>query len=184
MFFWTSLSFSQREVPLCSSACPPGGAAVLFVFASSQSFLFLPFLTVLPPFLLSNSMVFHPSWLPSYWFLPMSTSNTESHNAILALIKTPTGFHESFCPDVQELMSPDLWLHTSVAKFRCSSFCSALGGGKEHEGFFGGVGIQGEVKVSVSLCEFAFACTNELCRLCVGVGRGAYAFECVSLKMK
>lgn len=114
----------------------------------------------------------------------MSTSNTESHNAILALIKTPTGFHECFCPDVQELMSPDLWLHTSVAKFRCSSFCSALGGGKEHEGFFGGVGIQGEVKVSVSLCEFAFACTNELCRLCVGVGRGAYAFECVSLKMK
>lgn len=114
----------------------------------------------------------------------MSTSNTESHNAILALIKTPTGFHGSFCPDVQELMSPDLWLHMSVAKFRCSSFCSALGGGKEHEGFVGGVGIRGELKVSVSLCEFAFGCTNELCRLCVGVGRGAYAFECVSLKMK
>lgn len=142
MFFRTSLSLSQREVPLCSSACPPGGAAVLFVFASSQSFLLLPFLTVLPPFLLSNSMVFHPSWLPSYWLPPMSTSNTESHNAILALIKTPTGFHESFCPDVQELMSPDLWLHMSVAKFTCSSFCSALGGrGRTWRFFWGGRGF-------------------------------------------
>lgn len=141
MFFWTSLSFSQREVPLCSSACPPGGAAVLFVFASSQSFLFLPFLTVLPPFLLSNSMVFHPSWLPSYWFLPMSTSNTESHNAILALIKTPTGFHESFCPDVQELMSPDLWLHMSWPSLDVPPSVLLWGEGKNMKGFLEGSGF-------------------------------------------